>query len=330
MGGKKEMKKSDKLRLDLISTIIVTLIALSVTVAAVISMAWFSSNKETTGEGMGVSVAGERYSLSFLSNDDSVYEDDRKKIEGYNENALTWKMTTQNNMYNHEENQSGVYPGSEGVISFYITRRVEEEIELDFDLTIEAYSYKTTINNNGDITVDTNKVELVNDNGIARLLLGHIMLFENREEKEGGGYVYSDPILPDGNGLRTLHNKKFNASTEADYFPEKKTKIDIYWVWPYTLSTIVEVPTVETEPFMNTGMPGYDSVVENVCTYPGYYMKAAEGDLAAPLAAENLVNNYRRYGDYYDRADNDIGNMIDFMLIKMSVTESENDGGGAG
>lgn len=101
MGGKREMKKSDKLRLDLISTIIVTLIALSVTVAAVISMAWFSSNKETTGEGMGVSVAVERYYISFLSSVDSRYEAERLKISGgYNEKAITWKMTESENLYN--------------------------------------------------------------------------------------------------------------------------------------------------------------------------------------------------------------------------------------
>lgn len=325
MDAKKEMKKSDKLRLDLISTIIVTLIALAVTVAAVISMAWFASNKETTGEGMGVSVAGERYSLSFLSNDDSVYEADRRKIEGYNETALTWKMTAENNMYNHENNQSGVYPGSEGVISFYITRRVEEAITLDFDLTVEAYAYERISRENGETGVNLNKVEQFQNEEIAKLLLGHIMLFESRESK-AGKYTYSRPILPDENGVRRLQ-KVFDASTETA--GDKKTLVNIYWVWPYTLSTIVKVPTVETVPFMEVNSDDYEAVLENVCSNPGYYLKL-EDESVTPLNANELTGNYKKYGDLYDRSDNDIGNLVDFMLITMNVEEEGEAGGDAG
>ena len=277
---------------------------------------------------MGVSVAGERYSLSFLSNDDSVYEAERRKIEGYNETALTWKMTAENNMNNHENAQSGVYgiyPGSEGVISFYITRRVEEAIKLDFDLTVEAYAYEGISRENGETGVNLNKVEKVQDAEIAKLLLGHIMLFESRQG-EAGEYTYSGPILPDKEGVRRLQ-KVFDASTETA--GDKKTQVNIYWVWPYTLSTIVKVPSVETVPFMDVYSEEYEAVLANVCGNPGYYLKLEDEGVTA-LEANELTGNYKKYGDLYDRSDNDIGNLVDFMLIAMNVAEEGKAGGDAG
>ena len=43
-----------------------------------------------------------------------------------------------------------------------------------------------------------------------------------------------------------------------------------------------------------------------------------------------IARDYDIYGDYYDQADNDIGMGVNFILLKMSVSENSTSSSGSG
>ncbi len=304
----------ESLRTLSLSTLLL-IVTTAVALVAVGSLAWMSENRKLDADGIHANMQGERYSISFLENgaNDGLYENKRQCIVGYDDAALVWKMTDESKIENFDStadangiiDDEGVYPGSSGYITFFATPNVDS---VDLNLTFELCAY------NG-----TSQLTL-NQSDIAKFLNGHIMLFMNKDEESG---KYSDPVLPDANGQRTYH---LGAITQ-------RQEVKVYWVWPLTLSTIIDASSngaITIEPFFYNET-SYTQTLENIRSFPDYYMK----DVARPenegqkLPASTIVNNYSYYGDCYDRADNDIGNSIQYVLVKMTVFESEAGGGGA-
>ena len=318
MVGKKEMKKSDKLRIDLISTIVVTLIALAVTVAAVISMAWFASNKETTGEGMGVSVSGPPYSIIFA--DSAIrgsFTDVYDFVKG--ENSIEWMVTNESNMLNYSTAQGGLHPGCNGVISFYVKPGVEE-VDLKFNFEIFGYAFER--DENGQLLAgNANLLKPIStDTAVHKYLNGHIILFGERVQ-DGNEYKYSEPLIFDENHVRT--NGTFRKFLKSDGTTDKN-RVDIYWVWPKTLDEIVDnnaagVITLDDEAANDDA---YDVLTGDFCNNLGYYLKCDRPDELSGLTLQTILDRYTRYADFYDRADNDIGEGVHYISIKMTVLDN--------
>ena len=111
------------------------------------------------------------------------------------------------------------------------------------------------------------------------------------------------------------------------------TPIDIYWVWPNTLSKIVNASAsgITTLPFCEDDdeydYDSYTAITGNVKSYPHYYLKgASSSDVVTP---EYIGSHYSYYGDMYDQGDNEIGMRVHYLLIKLSVTEGTTGGGGS-
>ena len=143
-----------------------------------------------------------------------------------------------------------------------------------------------------------------------------------------------------------------------------KNQVDIYWVWPNTLSNIVDATSCEKMVVIETPFTSgndYSAIVTNIETYPEYYLKM-DGENSTNGSGTNTGNSsgssntgnssgssngsgttgpgevsraviardYDIYGDYYDQADNDIGMGVNFILLKMSVSENPTSSSGSG
>ena len=314
----------ESLRTLSLSTLLL-LVTTAVALVAVGSLAWMSENRKLDADGVHANMDGAKYSISFPTGSYRTLEDKLAIIEDPDDSAIVWEMTDDANLNNVAADdqtalQRGVYPGSSGFISFVVTPKADVDLDLTFELC--AYIEKT----------ENGQTQLVHvpqeQENITHFLNGHIMLFENKNTEDSsnaanGEYYYTDPILPDANGKRTITKKHFTNGTEQ--------RVDIYWEWPITLSTIVYISDDSIyKPFFPSSVIAernneevvndYTRTISDILKHPDYYFKDVT---STALTEDDIVSSYEYYGDCYDRADNDIGNTIQFVLLKMTVCESE-------
>lgn len=267
---------------------------------------------------MTVAVKGPDYEILVLSGGTNGIYYDEYHSGIIAPSTVVWKMTNTNNMenYSSEVAGSGIHPGSSGVVSFYVKPFIPS---IDLDLSFEILGYTAT-ENSGEITmtqIDSNEPQAV-------FLSGHILLFAERSGT-AGNYTYGSPILSNEDMKRIIANKTFTgAGTE--------TLVNIYWVWPQTLSDLVDARTcqkieVTKIPFA-ADSTSYNAVVNNILDYPDYYCKGVSrpANASERLSETNLATDYDKYGDYYDLADNDIGMYVDYILLRLSTDRSDTSG----
>jgi hypothetical protein len=313
---------------------VVKLVLLMILIALIIvfaSIAWFAMNSQIGAGGMGVTVNGQNFEVRNVSaSKDGIFKDPYHDAV-HEEGALYWKMTATNNLKNYNEyvdddhpGDQGIHPGTEGVISFDVISKTDS-VNLNFDFEIVGYRESTddkgTEDTQDDTIVMTPLSQLSDGVTAQNLLNGHILLFEHRSGTEGN-YVYSTPICSNAQ-MHRIMNRTVTDENES-------TRIDIYWVWPNTLSTLVDASAsgVSTVPFCQDDdayhCDSYTAVTGNIVSYPHYYLKgASSGDT---ITTSDIGAHYASYGDMYDQGDNEIGMRVNYTLIKLSVTE-ENAGG---
>lgn len=288
------------------------------------SLGWFAKNKDTASDGMKVAISGPDYEILFLENgvNGIYYEDYHKLVQ--DPSAIVWQMAEANHMdnYSNDASNKGIHPGSCGVVSFCVKPLVDS-VDLNFTFDVLGYTYDEA---NG-------MTQLTSNQAPSLFLNGHILLFEKRTGTEDN-YIYSKPILSDEDMDRVIKGKTYSGKNTL-------TTVDIYWVWPRTLSTLIdaknctkisvtETPFTSTETGSGTSVStsAYSDVVDNIRTYPDFYCKGVsrpDDDQSRPTES-TIVANYDKYGDYYDQADNDIGMGVDFLLLKLYVSKASSGG----
>lgn len=303
------------------------------------TIAWFTMNRDVGTSGMSMSVAGPTFEVTNISGSrDGIFKDIHDKV--HEEGALYWKMTATNNLINYNPyvdedhpGDQGIHPGTEGVISFNVIPKTDS-VTLDFDFEIIGYQASTddkgTEKTDDDELVMTALSDVADGDGIIaqNMLNGHILLFEHRDEVTVNGVTtvtYSTPICSTAD-MHRIMNRTVTGKNTA-------TLIDIYWVWPSTLSHIVNASAsgITTTPFcVDDDAYDYDSytaISGNVATYPHYYLKGATS--TDTITVSDIGAHYSAYGDMYDQGDNEIGMRVNYLLLKLSVTERTAGGGGS-
>ena len=303
---------------------LMSMLVLATAILIFASIAWFTMNTATGTNGMGVSTASDPYQIVPLDGNTSIFQNYYDYMSGNQDGSMVWKMTADNNMENYT-GDTGISPGSYGVVSFYVKPR-DASINLDLSFEIVGYKYTETTQaaeEEGEDPVVTRTMTPVSAE-LQGYLAGHIFLFETRtpvyddptsENKKIISYIYSDPILSTTEVAKVISNRTFNKTGE-------NTPVDIYWVWPKTLSTLVDATEntyVTIEPFCKNG--AYTAVVNNVTSYPTRFLYQYS-DTETTLTAALISSQYETYGDLYDRADNEIGLNVSYITLKMTSKET--------
>ncbi len=301
---------------------VASLILFSGIILVFASIAWFTMNQEVGTSGMGVAVGSDSYQIVPLDGITSIYQDYYNYMPSGQDTSMVWKMTAENNMENYT-GDAGISPGSFGTISFYVKPR-DASVDLDLSFEIVGYKYtETTHTTEGEDPVTTKSMTQVS-NELQGYLAGHIFLFETRtpvyddpdsENKKIISYMYSDPILSTTEIAKVISNRTF-------YKTDENTPVNIYWVWPKTLSTLVDATDnsyVTIEPFCENS--AYTAVVSNVTSYPARFLYQYS-DTETTLTPALISSQYETYGDLYDRADNEIGLNVSYITLKMTTTET--------
>lgn len=281
-------------------------------IGAIVSLAyaWFSSGRENDLTEFEMMAVSDMYEISSVANGSNgrYYNDYYAVVREQNKSdALVWQMTENANLNNYDENDDGIEPGSNGKISFVVTPKVDS-IGLTFQLEVVGYVSGTGADQSLVMTE-------VARSDIKDYLSGHILMF-----KDYNNGLYSDLITSDENGIHS-----FDWTFNGKNIP---TTISIYWIWPEHLSNLVNVyenNAVESEHiFLESESDSYNDVIQNICTYPQYYFWInATSETLQNLTEEKIINAYSTYGGLYDSADNEIGAGVDYLLVRMTVSEKE-------
>ncbi|MGN0676532.1 MAG: hypothetical protein ACI4K5_02160, partial [Ruminococcus sp.] len=274
------------------------LVVMGVFIAAIIafqSIAWFTMNREVSGNGMEMEAQGTNYTLQMIGVSNGLYFDGYHSKVIDNDSAI-WTMNPANddgmeqNFGNYKETEyDGIYPGCNGYISFNIIPSVDSEISLNF--SFELIGYNSELNDNNEVNmIPLNETD---DADVINYLNGHILLFENYDK---GTNTYSN-LIQTSEDMKRVMTKKFQGK-------DKPVQVDIYWIWPLTLSNLIKADESTDLICSNDDI----NTLENfIVSYPQYFMRGITFDENSPLTADMIKNNYALYGGKYDQADNIIG-----------------------
>ena len=306
----------------IMANLVLFIAALFVVLFAWGTMAWFASNKENEATGMGVRVQGKDFDLITMSSDatnknGAYYNPYHQAIQADETEAYDiWLVDSGSSMNNYTStgmagSSLGIEPGSSGVIKFYI--KPYQTVTIDFDFQTIGYTARTT---GGQTTM----TELSSAAGNpACFLNGHVLLFEGHDSAT----TYYSNLIPAGSdGQRTFSrefelNGNYDADTDGDSIYDAY-EVDIYWVWAETLDTLVYNSNSAATLLCDRNASGendndYTRVVNNICTYPQYYLKGYSSRITYTEAL--VVGRNAMYND----ADQDIGMNIDYVLLRLDA-----------
>lgn len=309
------MKQSAKLSIDLITTIIVTLIAGAVTVAAVISMAWFASNKEVGTNGSSVTVDAELFELGVNACSEAQSEVlTILNTDGYN-NDLFETTSAKSGIicdliiesYYKGELETAIRPGSYGKLIFRI---IPKKDNLVFRADWSLAGFRQT-----GVEEGVDRFEFVDGNNendkvikAYKLLNGHILMFTTRtEEMVYSGQVNNDIIYSGDDADSGIY---ITGASEKG----KVYEVTLYWNWIRTYDEIKallgttevqsgEEPDIHTETIYK---------VDDPQTYEFLY----DGE-AVDQDGETILKITGTEG--YNNGDQTIGDIIKYVVAEISV-----------
>ena len=155
----------------------------------------------------------------------------------------------------------------------------------------------------------------------ACFLNGHVLLFEGRDSASG---FYSG-LIPTGSDGKRVYTQEFqvDGSYDADTNGDGENdayEVEIHWIWPMTLDTLVYNTNAgatmicnKNETVQEGKTSDYYKVINNICTYPQYYLKGYSSSIS--YTEELLVGKNAWYND----ADQEIGMNIDYVLLRLDA-----------
>ena len=305
----KVYNRSKAIRIIVIETLVFILL-ISATIA------WFTMSDGNSAGGINMSSSDILYEISSPTTGNpsyGIYYDDYHTVIRAEEQseALVWQMTSDSNIENYDgSTQDGIEPGKSGELSFVVTPKVDN-LSLKFNLELIGYTCEVEEGENeGD--PDTIHMTKVTDESLNHYLTGHILFFRGYDPATD---MYSDPITSDED-MNRMFEETFSTANVS-------TPVSIYWVWPGQLYNVVNAydgTTITNHPFMDTTTEDYQDLIDNICDYPQYFFK---GNVTQSLTENVIKNSYSSYGALYDGADNDIGTSVNYVLVRLSVSDEE-------
>ena len=299
-------EKTEKFIKNRFSIAILTF-ALCAVIGVTATIAWYTGSDGAEMNKMEMAGTSPHYEISSLpSGTNGIYYEYYSVIKPEEEdNVMVWQMTDTSNLDNYGGMDAGIAPGASGKISFVVTPKTES-VNLSFDLEVVGYLSHTQ--------GQTITMEEITNESLMNYLNGHILLFENCEDGKYSGLIASDAD----------RERVFNRTFSGKNTP---ATVDIYWVWPEHFSNLVNAyngSSVTEQPFLDTNSSSYTDMINHISDYPRYYLKGNTEDAAlTDLTELKIKNNYETYGGLYDSADNDIGTGVEFLLVRLTVSEWE-------
>lgn len=292
MNDNPESPRQDTLRnaqKQITRSLFLALAALGVIVFA--CYAWFANNTSVNGQVGAVRLNGSRFELASVGSEGiqdknlpqeyqvagNAWEIDSKtgKITD-STNTILWRVSDSSNLGN-ASGGSGIEPGSEGTLQFYVVPQGIDSLNLTCTLEIIP------------LRIEKEKFVPIDNDVAENFLKGHLLVRYRIENDTASTLV--DPV-----------SGSFELTVGAD-----PVLVSLDWSWPYLLEDAIADETVKS----------------HVNSSPKYFLydgndPVQTGSFKLPEKSDPL---FRQYSNFYNNADQYIGNKVNAILFRLTAEE---------
>ena len=320
------------------------------------SIAWFTMNKNTGANGMGVKVGQAPFELAVLPRTGAeTYYNTNINALGYltdddklstRSGSIRWVMRDESPITSSDD-YKGFRPGSYGSLTFYIVPEADPADSYSISLKMKGYYAEFELDQNDEPTktIKSNTFQELTDKAggdsssvyalAANYMKGHIIFFRNRralanDELNGAAdtSLYYSGRITDSFTFNTADHAAVTWNGQTAY------EVTIYWIWPNTFGQILLDNGSENlygEAMFSSRQSGNTSprtdLIDYIANHPGYFFSSA--DLLGKTAAElttmmnatslSKTNALLTLSNGYNGADQVIGENVQFILVELTV-----------
>lgn len=293
------------------------LFVLAAIVAIFACLAWFAANNRVSATGGTIGAKAGRYSLTATGEGEpdahtGYYE--RTDAEKQNITRLdttdAMTVTLESNLNN--ESAGSLYPGARGKITFTVKPLVD-------DLNGVTINLSRVLKVTGNVVVEDGKTLTSDAQTLLGLAKGHLLFFTSCQNGYYSGRVVDSKIRID----KSEFCKKGSSETT------ESKEVSLYWVWPEYFQNFVL--TGNTNYYKNLfaaagdAKSDYGALQADMNAHKtNYFYGAANGTSAANAPA---VSADISFGDtaicsaLYNNADEQIGNKVEYIQLRISAQE---------
>ncbi len=293
-------------RKQIVRSAFLALAALGVIVFA--CYAWFVSSGTVTGTVGSVRIDGSSFELASVGGvgvydnlmptdctepgeDWNLDENTTGKITGEKSDIL-WRISPDSNLENGKD-QTGISPGSEGKMQFYIFPKRNGALKLKINVILAP------------LGKDGKQITMKEDETLNWLLRGHF-LFAYECKKSSG---YSSDNTPT---LIEYDTGEFKLEF-TDVKENEPILVTLYWTWPLLLKNIIQ-----NDLFDNAEVgPAVQRWME---TTPDHFFYDKGKPISEP-DFDNFTQQFRQYNNYYNNADEYIGTTVQSLVLRLTAEE---------
>ena len=270
-------------------------------------LAWFYNNSQVNATGASVSAAGLRYTITAEGDRIGAYD---SSASGKLDTSDSMSVSATSNLKNYD-GSTQLAPGSYGSITFTVTSYVDRLGDITVNLDRYLVSRANAVYPVANVESNEQLEQLL------RLLSGHILFFESCDDN---GF-YEKPML---NNSLTIEASAFEGAK-----PTSVTRT-IYWIWPEHFRDFVltEGTNYEKHLFAPTGSDGYSDLLNDINgdSWSKYFYPSRPVDVSnSPInVAQGMSTlDLQQCSDAYDAADEQIGNNVQYIQIRLTANEAE-------
>lgn len=275
-------------------------------------LAWLLNNSQVRAGGVNVSAAGARLALTTTEQGSEVGYYERNGQDGQNSQAkdagfdTTNSMTVTLNSNLNNESAGKLYPGARGQIKLTVTPLADDLNGATIKISRALKPKNSDVINQSSYS-ESELPELL------KLAKGHLLFFTGCDN----GF-YSNRVTDSIN----IDKREFEDGTGKT---TKAVNVTLYWVWPEYLQNFAYVGNANyyKNLFAKEGGEGsdYRSAQKYVNENPSYFYYGY-GSPVPTLSSTMKSTDLARCADYYNKADDYIGNNVDYLQLQLSADET--------
>lgn len=292
------------------------LFVLAAIVAIFACLAWFAANNRVSATGSTIGAKADRYTLTAAGEGKpdahvGYYErtaEEKQTLAGL-DTADGMTVTLGSNLNN--ETAGSLYPGARGKITFTVTPHTDNLGDITINLS-RILKAKGNIYEEADGNLSDDASTLLS------LVKGHLLFFTSCKN----GY-YSDRVV---DSKIEIHKSEFCEKGDVTKPTNKSITINLYWVWPeYFQNFVLTGNTNYYKNLFAAETTDYSTLQADMNAHKANYFygtASSVGAANAPAVSSNMsFNDTAICSALYDNADEQIGNKVEYIQLRMSAQE---------
>ena len=285
------------------------LFVIAVVVIILACLAWFAANNRVNATTASLNAKAVRYTITAQGNKAGTYD---SEVSDKLDTSDSMQVSATSNLNNYDGSQQ-LGPGSYGSLTFTVTPCTDDVGSITVNLSRYLATKTDEVQSSANAETDEESDQLL------KLISGHIVFF-----KANSNGFYEQPIL---NGGVTIDKSEFGGASRT---PVART---VYWIWPEHFRDFVLTGGVNYEKnlFAATDAAGYNALLNDINgndSWKKYFLErpaTGSDSTLTPIQVKQGMStaDLQTCSDAYDAADEEIGNSVRYVQIRLTANEAD-------